>query len=696
MKKITNIKAMLLSLLMAVMILPMTMNAQSGGSDSFFKGGVETYDNRDVSIDDGGGISNWGIGETVPLGSGLLILIAIGAGYAIMRRKSYKAYKTHETNKSYNCGATLFLSFALILSITSCKKNIETVTPTPTNGVNITLNVDGNNSKVIVDPTNNGQNNMASVKFETGDIVYVGYNNNYVGSLSYTSTGENTGYFSGSVNIESVVDEQPLHFYFLGGKNIQPDPSTVSDNKLSVVISDQTEKYPVISYNHSTRPYDGAGSYSAKLISKCSIMKFNVTTPSNSAICITGMNNKVTVNFNPSTENTDQGFSYSVNATDGGLIKMPAKDAENVTWAIVLPQNELAAGAAGTVYTADNMYEGSRPEISAIIANQYINAGKALTVNELTPLYTPLTFEANTAGATVTFTKADDHFVPNPVQYSTDGSTWNTYSSGTAITLANKGDKVSFRGDNTAYAYMDAGMDITRSTFSCSADCYIYGNIMSLISSTDYANTKTLTGDDTFNRLFYGNTTIVSHPSKTLVLPATTLTEKCYKNMFYGCTGLTTAPALPAMTLTYQCYECMFEGCTGLTTAPALPAGTLATECYLRMFQSCTSLTTAPALDAMTLADKCYYGMFYLCTSLTTAPVLPAATLTSECYLAMFYKCSNLSSVICLATNISASNCTKEWLSGVASSGTFTKASSMSNWTTGINGIPSGWTVNNQ
>ena len=60
----------------------------------------------------------------------------------------------------------------------------------------------------------------------------------------------------------------------------------------------------------------------------------------------------------------------------------------------------------------------------------------------------------------------------------------------------------------------------------------------------------------------------------------------------------------------------------------------------------------------------------------------------------MFYGCTSLNSVTCLATDISATDCTKDWLSGVASSGTFTKAAGV-DWSgkTGFDGIPSGWTV---
>ena len=97
------------------------------------------------------------------------------------------------------------------------------------------------------------------------------------------------------------------------------------------------------------------------------------------------------------------------------------------------------------------------------------------------------------------------------------------------------------------------------------------------------------------------------------------MAEKCYRNMFSGCTSLTTAPSLPATTLVNYCYRNMFSGCTSLTTAPSLPATTLANFCYYYMFNGCTSLTTAPSLPATTLAFYCYSYMFYGCTSIKLA-----------------------------------------------------------------------------
>ena len=220
---------------------------------------------------------------------------------------------------------------------------------------------------------------------------------------------------------------------------------------------------------------------------------------------------------------------------------------------------------------------------------------------------------------------------------------------------------------------------------------YCYGDMFKGCSSLTTAPTlpATTLAQDCYRNMFYGCTALTTAPA----LPATTLAEHCYYEMFRDCTALTTAPALPATTLAEGCYSIMFRGCSSLTTAPALPATTLASGCYYCMFDSCTSLTTAPALPATTLAEHCYDGMFQSCTSLTAAPALLATTLTDWCYGGMFNSCTNLNYIKCLATNISASDCTYYWVNGVAATGTFVKDPNMSSWTTGINGIPTGWTV---
>jgi len=182
-------------------------------------------------------------------------------------------------------------------------------------------------------------------------------------------------------------------------------------------------------------------------------------------------------------------------------------------------------------------------------------------------------------------------------------------------------------------------------------------------------------------------------------LPATALTVSCYDNMFRSCISLTNVPSgyLPATVLAEYCYRSLFIDCTGITTAEVvLPATTLPHYCYAYLFGRCTNLRSVPSnlmAAATTLGTEVCDYMFQNCTSLTVAPDLPATTLSEGCYGNMFVGCSNLNSVKCLATDISATNCTSNWLSGVAASGTFTKAASMTSWATGVNGIPDGWTV---
>lgn len=141
-----------------------------------------------------------------------------------------------------------------------------------------------------------------------------------------------------------------------------------------------------------------------------------------------------------------------------------------------------------------------------------------------------------------------------------------------------------------------------------------------------------------------------------------------------------------------------FRSCSGLTDASnlVLPATSLAQRCYTAMFWGCTSLTSAPELPSTTLTQSCYSSMFQGCRSLTQAPELPATALESSCYAGMFSGCTSLNYIKCLATNPISSlfGNVYNWVNGVqTNSGTFIKNPLTTSWTTGTNGIPSGWTV---
>ena len=355
-----------------------------------------------------------------------------------------------------------------------------------------------------------------------------------------------------------------------------------------------------------------------------------------------------------------------------------------------------------------------------------------------------LTFESLADNNTITWTFTGSDPIQNVIYWSKNGTSWTSAiasTSDTPVSLAtlNKGEKMYLKGENDTYASSTSRY----SHFNSDYEFNVSGNIMSLIYGDNFIGQITLSSSYNFALIFRSSKV---YDASNLILPATTLTNFCYRSMFNGCTSLAAAPELPATTLASSCYRNMFYGCTSLATAPELPATTLANNCYSYMFEGCSSLATAPELPATTLANSCYmsmfagtkitaapelpatiltdscyrnmfYGcaslrypptlnatilqprcyqhMFFGCTSLKTAPELPATTLATYCYAYMFQNCTSLSYIKCLATNISASNSHYWWLYNVASTGTFTKKASMTSWPSGAHGIPSGWRVVN-
>lgn len=244
----------------------------------------------------------------------------------------------------------------------------------------------------------------------------------------------------------------------------------------------------------------------------------------------------------------------------------------------------------------------------------------------------PLTFEILTAGNIVW--KASNTSIARSIKYSLDnGTTWTTINATTAgVSIpVSAGSIIQFKGTNSAYGNSSYFNSFNASTASFN----VYGNIMSLINETNFKNLTSFSGTYNFYSLFR-ETKMVD--AENLILPATTLTNSCYRNMIAFCTSLTTAPELPATTLDSSCYQ----------------------------------------------------NMFYGCTELEIAPVLAAKTLVSNCYQGLFYGCTNLNYIKCLATTITGTN---QWVQNVqTNSGTFVKAPGVS-WVTGNNGIPTNWTV---
>lgn len=328
--------------------------------------------------------------------------------------------------------------------------------------------------------------------------------------------------------------------------------------------------------------------------------------------------------------------------------------------------------SGGNVYTANAAITNNKTQFAAN-AVRWISA---TFETDRTPYVTFMTGATSGIANRLSMSKS-----VSTLEYSVGGSEWTALGT-TSVLFGGEYGELRLRGKSlTGTEGAHVNFSHAQETVHCT------GDIRTLV---DYENYETVsTANAKFSSLFSGCSALGSAPA----LPATTLAESCYSGMFWGCTALVSAPELPATTLSDYCYNQMFLGCTSLTIAPILSAPNLASGCYCEMFRGCTGLVSAPALPATTLADYCYNSMFYGCTKLTESPKLPAAVLKLACYTAMFVDCNNLKKVTMLATDVSATGCLVDWLSGVSSTGTFTKAPTMESLPSGASGIPTGWTV---
>ena len=252
--------------------------------------------------------------------------------------------------------ASLILAaMVLVLGLSQCKKEEQ---PKVIEGeVAITLDVRANNGSKIDVNTSTG-----AVAFEYGDVVYVASGGKYVGTLTCGGSS-----FAGRISNPTL--NEPLYFFFLGNKTPMETLEAGTATSCSVIISDQTEKLPVISFATSNETFTGAGNYTAYFLNKAALVKFDVTTPSSSPVCLVGMNNKVAVDF------TNNGFAYSMEGE--GRITLAAGNGER--WAILLPQASMNSAVA---HTLDFVYSGTCGHVPPIWENDYHTEGIEVNVSD--------------------------------------------------------------------------------------------------------------------------------------------------------------------------------------------------------------------------------------------------------------------------------------------------------------------------
>lgn len=185
-----------------------------------------------------------------------------------------------------------------------------------------------------------------------------------------------------------------------------------------------------------------------------------------------------------------------------------------------------------------------------------------------------------------------------------------------------------------------------------------------------------------------------------------------YQDMFFNCTKLKVASDAwqtdnklnfynltnyiknTNQNISYAFYQ-MFYNCSSLTEITC-ENYTIAPGSYTfyQMFAYSGIIHHNICSDSSTtLPEYMCYGMFMGCSQLLDYfSIYPAKWFETKSCVDMYNGCSSLNYIDASSISSPSSTSCARWVNGVASSGTFVKKSG-SSWSTGINGIPSGWTV---
>ena len=300
-----------------------------------------------------------------------------------------------------------------------------------------------------------------------------------------------------------------------------------------------------------------------------------------------------------------------------------------------------------------------------------------------------LTITIDNGSGNIGFWYPDESEYRNDVEYNINGDGWEYMEGQIAVS---GGDRIAFR--LSAYPSEDEeypGLGHFEFTSGISS-ISLSGNLWSM-GYGDLASSTNECMPYQFCRMFENAPVyaVYGHPFQDA-----TMAEGCCYEMFSGCSILNEISDLSCANIESYCFYGMFRNCSSLERAPELPQELtdLSPYCFAYMFYGCTSLESAPSFNSFErLSTGCFSNMFRGCVNLTTAPTLPAVELVNSCYNYMFYGCSKLNHIEAHFTTSPSTSYTYYWVYGVASTGTFVKSSDATWNVTGVNGVPTGWTI---
>lgn len=375
-----------------------------------------------------------------------------------------------------------------------------------------------------------------------GEVVYVSKSGTSLGTLAPQSVGSASAKLLGTLSgAPLAVNDELVLTYLKSGADYSGQKGTLSDIGANYAIATATVKITEVGSYVKTE--------NATFTSQQAIVKFSLRGESNEALNASSLS----IKYGSTTLSlTDiPNATYSTNGNGVLYVAVPAFDSQLLT---------LTATVGG------NTYKYEKPAVSFENGKYYPVGVRMGKYESYSPENNYLTLQALNDGTTITF----DNKAAGAVQYRVNSGEWGLLAAaGASVTTTSlsAGDKVYLRGTNATYTIPgtdDPETPDIPSHISCSGPCYVYGNFMSLIGGDNFAATTTLTGYSALSNLFDGNVNIRNHPYKDMVLPATSLSNYCYSEMFSGCTGLGRSPVMAAATAGTYSYKDMFNGCSGL------------------------------------------------------------------------------------------------------------------------------------
>ena len=247
------------------------------------------------------------------------------------------------------------------------------------------------------------------------------------------------------------------------------------------------------------------------------------------------------------TKSTDYEFIYSSSNPAVAIVdqtgKVTAMSEGTATITVTMPETKIGWYAAAT--------REYKVIVNKVSAKALENVDKS----------TPLTLVAAEDGK-ITVTFNNGIVLKNDIKYTINGGAEQTIAkntSGAYDIAVKKGDVVQLYSINTS--------------LGGSAVAGARGGTRAVDDGAKYINIRPSMKTEIFNAfygLFAGADKLVNNTERLLVLPATTLTEGCYQDMFNGCKGIEKAPELPAPKLEKNCYQEMFYDCAKLNHVKCL------------------------------------------------------------------------------------------------------------------------------